>query len=199
MNSFFLRVLFAIWILIFLVIGYFVSILIWNQSSNVILAVLLIGIAAILSGAYLFVMFSMSGMLRSGFDDIKNKVALKEYSDIQEFQNDVLSFLINFFRFPGASIVGGKFEISGKATVNKGKEVSSELELPDNQTKLTYLGVHEHLAVFYVPISLNGQTLGVLTLFLAKPVFPFVKRVLSEFEEYYLDDQLMIVLRDYNN
>ena len=146
-------------------------------------------IASILAGSYLHVVLSIPFQLPKKFDPIKNKVALGEYSNISAFQEDIANFLIVFFNFPGADIVGGKFHFKGCNPTIKKCGVSfddlTEKSFSNNKKRLD-----DNHKAFHLPIMLGNQSLGYMILITKGYTIPVFYSILEDFENYYLDDQI---------
>lgn len=145
----------------------------------------------IIVGAYLYLVLSLPFQLSKKFDKIKDKVALKEYGSVAEFQNDIATFIIDVFAYPGITIDGGVFDFNKaeRLTVN----VDFDLELLSDLSEEKTIKKVNGFKAFYIPISLGNQNLGSMILFSKSFTLPILYAVLLDFENYMLDDQLLHV------
>jgi hypothetical protein len=119
----------------------------------------------------------MCGMLKNGFDDIKNKVALRKYYNANNYQYEVLDYLIKFFSYPGASVEGDVFEIYGCDPCKRGSTPNIEHISKSKIEKVKYIGTINRKTVYVIPIVLDSQNLSKIFLFFPRPVFSYVKKV----------------------
>lgn len=187
-----LKFLVIVWVIVFIGV---IQILVLHFSDNFILPLITFIfslIAGTISGAYLYVVLSIPYIIHKEFDIIKNKVALGKFTSVDHFQSEVAEFLINFFKFPGMTVTGGRFtfknceilEISSKVDYSKISSGADSIQTFTNKGN----------SVVSVPVVMGNNYLGefhleVKTLFLGT-----FKNIISDFENYQLDDLLMIVI-----
>lgn len=151
-------------------------------------------IVSILVGAYLFVVLTIPFKLPGKFDELKNKVALGEYSSIQEFQSEIAEFLVSFFNFFGANVIGGKFHLAKcePKIIDCGIDFSSinKDSFKNNKTRL-----NNSKQAFHLPIKLGVHQLGYIILVTEGFTLPIFYSILKDFENYYLDDQIVHLLK----
>jgi len=149
-------------------------------------------VISIFIGSFVHVVLSIPFKLSQEYDAIKNKVALNEYQSLQEFQEEVACFMIRFFNFKGVDIIGGKFHFEGCNTTIKDCDVDfAHLTKADfTKYKIRLKGNHK---AFYLPIDLGNRHLGSMILITKGYTLPIFYSILQDFENYYLDDQLMIL------
>lgn len=160
-------------------------------TSNLYIPLLLTGvILSVVFCSYLYVILSIPLLLPQKFDLIKNNVALNKYSNLQEFQTAVSNFMVSFFNFKGVDIVGGKFHFTGcePVIIECGVDLT-KIEVQNfSKNKLKLPGNH---TAFFLPIELANQELGYMILVTKGFTLPFVYSILQDFENYYLDDQIL--------
>ena len=152
-------------------------------------------VISIVVGSHLFVVLSIPFQLPKRFDPIKNKVALGEYSSIEEFQLDIANFMVSFFNFAGADIVGGKFHFTNCEHIIIECGVNF-----DNLTKQDFKNknskkIDSNYKAFHLPIKLGNKNLGYMILITKGFTLPILYSILEDFENYYLDDQIVSVMR----
>ncbi len=151
-------------------------------------------IIGVVSGAYFYVIFTIPFALSKKFDVIKNKVALYQYKSVDDFQKDVAGFLIEFFRFPGADIVGGVFlfKNSKQLTINCDEDLT---DIDINSYKdVTKIRLESGKRAFIVPVELAGEKIGSMLLKMEGFSLLAFPKIIEDFEDLYLDDQLMHVI-----
>jgi len=151
-------------------------------------------VVSIIAGSFFNVILSIPFKLPQKFDLLKNRVALGEYKNLQEFQEDIANFILTFFNFVGADVVGGKFHLKTCQPTIKECNVDFSLLNQESFTK-NKLRLNEDYKAFYLPIELSGEDLGYFILITRGYTIPVLYAVLQDFENYYLDDQIKHFLK----
>lgn len=187
-----LKSLIFIWVIVLalalqLVVEYY------NPNSFLSLFAFIMGLlVGTISGAYFYVLLSVPYLILKEFDVIKNKVAMGEFSSVDDFQEDVAFFLMKFFRFPGMTLRGVRFcfkdceplNIYTKADYSKiGKDLSKAEIIKNNG-----------ITVLAVPVIVGEKHLGDFYLETNTIFIRLFKNIILDFENYLLDDLLMIVI-----
>lgn len=161
-----------------------------NQPMQVIPIVIFFSLLSMGIGVYFYVLITIPQQLASAFDVIKNKVALKQYAGVDDFQEEVAEFLIEFFRFPGLEIIGGKFEFlkCTPLTINLPDNFSFDLSRKPSEISWVWKK-HKH-KVLYVPISLGQKQLGHMLLITKGWTLRLFPKIIQDLENNFLDDQL---------
>jgi len=157
--------------------------------------ILIATIVSILVGAYLYVVLSIPFKLPGQFDVLKNKVALREYQHVQDFQTELAEFLIGFFNFFGANIVGGKFHLAkcepkiiecdvDFSAFNKDSFKNNKKKLKNNKR------------AFHLPVKLGSHQLGYIILITEGYTLPLFYSIMKDFENHYLDDQIIHLIKE---
>ncbi len=151
-------------------------------------------ICGVLVGAYSWLLLRIPFELSVRFDVLKNKVALRDYASVDEFQQDVASFLLDFFKFPGLRIQAGYFKFNGAEPlyVNVDFDASSLVDRPYD--KIEVLPAADKRKAFVIPVIIGKHCLGEMILFTRGFTLYLMKDLLSDFENQYLDDQLLHVV-----
>lgn len=148
-------------------------------------------IIAVTSGIYFYTILSIPYKLSRKFDTIKNKVALEAYTSCDDFQEEIANFIIDFFNYPGANVIGGNFHF--KNCKNYIKNSGEDIQKFRSNTITKYKLKSGKNAV-YVPIKIANHNLGDMLLILEGQTLPLFKSIIADFENYFLDDQLYHVL-----
>ncbi len=154
-------------------------------------------VVAVLSGSYLHVLLRIPFDMPEQFDEIKNKVALQAYDSVEDFQQEIGSFLINFFRFSGADIYAGYFKFNGAEPLFLNVDIDIDQVLESDGEKIKRTKISKDVMAFYVPVVIGNKQLGKMILLTKGTVLPFMENVLEDFENYYLDDQLLHVINQH--
>jgi len=190
-----------IWILLVTFLAYKITTL-FATKYNILIPNTIIGLLlGVLSATYFYVILLIPYELGIKFDPIKNKVAQSAFKNTEDFQLEIAQFISEFFHYPGAHIIGGiyKFKDTPTLSINAPNEdlEANTLKNLSKDESVKKISIHNKKA-FLVPIQLGNTPLGYMILFTKGFTFPFIKDLLSDFENYYLDDQLMHVLNQTN-
>ena len=145
--------------------------------------------------------------LATAFDPIKNEVAGGKITDTETFIKRVTSFTAGFFNFSFLDI-SGAFMVTAPTGMVSHKEmpgIEAAMEKFDMENKsrqleeVTRAGTIElgqkEYHLYILPIWFDGEWLGYMGLLTERRIGRFYQKVLMEFENNYLDDLLMILLR----
>ena len=189
--KFSLQLLLSFWILVWSICSWYGVELIFGMSLWQIPATILGTLLAVVSGVYFYTILSIPYKLSRKFDLIKDKVALETYKSSDEFQKEVADFIIHFFNYPGANVIGGNFHFKNCKTYidNSGEDIEKH-----RADKITKVKLKSGKRAIYVPIKIAQHDLGDMLLIMEGPTLPLFKSIISDFENYFLDDQLYHVL-----
>lgn len=185
-----------------IVIGYLTDV----TGKIQLLLILLIAIAGITGGAFLFVLLDLSN-IGCKFDEIKNDIASKTIKTTEEFANRVCTFICNYFNFSFFTIAYCFFNIidsdyvcSDNIIRNNITELkfTSMLNKSQQTEKVTYIGKHsvgdKNYHLYIIPIWFGKEWLGYIGIFSPNKLWNMFILFLSDFENEYVDDQLVHVL-----
>jgi hypothetical protein len=176
-----------------------------NLFYFVLTFVLYLGITVVL-GAFIYFISYIPFNLSTAFDPIKNDIASGRINTIHAFGEQVTEFVTGFFDFSFLDIEYAVFQSDGSEMIstpvhpelmNTLKEfdllhISKQGDEIVKVGKLTVGDLPFHL--YLVPIWFGEQWLGYLALLTPKTMGPFFRRFIQEFENNYIDDQLVHVL-----
>lgn len=145
---------------------------------------------SVVAGSYLHVLLSIPFQMPQEFDKLKNKVALGAYSNLQDFQEDVASFVMKFFSFVGADVVGAKFHFINCQPTIKECEIDFSQLNKESFNKRNKARLNDHHKAYHLPIQLGDEQLGYMILITKGYTLPIFYSILQDFENYYLDDQI---------
>jgi hypothetical protein len=166
---------------------------------------------AVALGSFIYMVSYIPFNLAAAFDPIKNDMAKGAITDATQFGRRVTSFTTHFFDFSFLDISHAFFETESSGLVSHEempgleeimeqfgmKEKSGQLEEIIRAGKIDFQGREYHL--YILPIWFGGTWLGYMGLLTEKRISRFFQRVLMEFENNFLDDLLMLVLRSSNH
>ncbi|MCP4311717.1 MAG: hypothetical protein GY790_10675 [Bacteroidetes bacterium] len=145
--------------------------------------------------------------LAAAFDPIKNDVASGGIRDMKELGRRITGFVTEFFNFAFLDIKHAFLhtDVSGPVSCEELPEAVRAMEefgmLEKSKSmkdiiragKIT-IGQHEY-HLYILPIWLGDQWLGYMGLLSKNRIGRFYQEFLTEFENNFLDDQLMYVIR----
>jgi len=145
--------------------------------------------------------------LAAAFDPIKNDIASGKINDIQELGKRISQFMTRFFNFAFLDIDHAFLhtEKTGVVSFEDLPEAAPAMEqfgmLEKSKTireiiragKISHEQNEYHL--YILPIWLDDQWLGYMGLMSNKRIGRFYQKFLTEFENNFLDDQMMYVSR----
>jgi hypothetical protein len=167
---------------------------------------LLITLGATFLGAFLNVLLDVPNMA-SEFDPIKNAIANRNISSPAEFSEKVVEFLTRFFSFVFFDVrhalvfvIKEEYQFSSNdlrnALTSEDLEYVKEKskELPDGFLYKTIEVAGSKNYMYVVPIIFGDRWLGYFAVLTSMRLLGVFQQVLSQFEDDYLDDQLIHVL-----
>ena len=169
------------------------------------LYIILFLFAAALTGAYLWVLVTLPKGLSAEFDDIKNRIASGEIAGIKDFSDEFSAFLVKFFTFFRFDVVVAVVKIKGHRASFSPVDTHvpainpEELSIKSREgEEVSFIGKFEYenqkLYGYLVPIWFGGDWLGYFAVYTDSKLYGIFRLLLKNFEEQYIDDQLMHVL-----
>jgi len=189
--KFSLQLLLSFWILVWSISSWYGVELAFGISLWQIPATIIGTLLAVLSGVYFYTILSIPYKLSRKFDIIKDKVALESYNNCEDFQKEVADFIIGFFNYPGANVIGGNFHFKDcqKYEYNSGEDIDKF-----KSDSITKHKLKSGKRAIYIPIMIAEHNLGDMLLIMEGKTLPLFKSIMADFENYFLDDQLYHVL-----
>ncbi len=146
-------------------------------------------IISILVGSYIDVVLSVPFELPAKFDPIRDKVAQGGYNSLQEFQREIANFMLDFFNFLGADIVGGKFHFKDCEPLLMECDLDFSQFNPDSFKK-NKKRINANQIAFHLSVHLGNEKLGYMIIITSGYVLPIFYSILEDFVNHYLDDQI---------
>jgi len=193
-------------IAIYCVIGY-IMIHIFHTGFFIIAASTIVYlILAVLFGSFMTIISYIPSNLAGAFDPIKNDIANRRIITSRDFSERLVLFINDFFDFAFLDVEHSLVKIGedepsmsySPSDVDL-KELSS---LAGNSREVNYLGKKtigsEKLHCYIIPIWFGEEWLGFYSVFTKAKLWKIFVDLLADFENSYIDDQLIHVL-DYQS
>ncbi|HOM37401.1 MAG TPA: hypothetical protein P5312_05925 [Bacteroidales bacterium] len=172
-----------------------------------IIVVILFLVIFVLLGAYSYLIVFLPERLNRNFDIIRNKIALGEIDNVEKFSKEVISFLIKhfdyiFFDIEYAGIGVREFDalylsddLNEDFLPNKEKlfRIAADSENPKFLGTIKPLEKKSYL--YLVPVWFYEENIGFIIVVTNRKLGNLFKGILKDFENYYFDDQLKLVIR----
>lgn len=178
-----------------------------NQLYPLVITLLLYMVLVIVVGSMIHVISYIPFNLASAFDPIKNDIAEGKLSTLEELAERITSFTVKFYNFSFLDISHAFIETeqSGLMGFESNKEVEkvlTEFRMLDKSKGLEELSLAGKISLperdyqlYILPIWMGGRWLGYMALLSEKRISRFFQRFLIEYEENFLDDQIMHIVR----
>jgi len=193
-------------IVIFCVIGY-ILIHIFHTGFFVIAASAIIYlILATLFGSFMTIISYIPSNLAGAFDPIKNDIANRRIKTSRDFSERLVFFSNDFFNFAFMdvehSIVKIRQEEPSKSFASVDLNWEELSSMAEKSHEVSYLGKRkiesENLHCYLIPIWFGEEWLGYYGVFTKSKLWKIFVDLLADFENSYIDDQLIHVL-DYQD
>jgi len=169
------------------------------------LVVLFISLIAVLCfavlGSFLYVIWSMQFRIQYEFDDIKNRIASGKIDKLDQFEDELCRFILNFFRYSFFSvnhcIIKLKnrpvhnpdlIQTAGIDEIEKYATTCHDVKLYDRQN--TPQG---RIYTYLLPVWFGHDYHGFILMLTDKRLPGIFKKLLCDFENNFIDDQLLHV------
>jgi hypothetical protein len=178
-----------------------------NQLFPLVMTLLAYLVLVIVVGSMIFVISYIPFNLATAFDPIKNDIAEGKLTTMEELAERITSFTVKFYNFSFLDISHAfiETELSGLMGFECNKEVEKilkEYNILDKSKAYESLSLAGKISLperdyqlYILPIWIGGRWLGYMALLSEKRISRFFQRFLLEYEENFLDDQIMHVVR----
>ncbi len=178
-----------------------------NQLYPLIVTLILYMIAVVIVGSLIHVISYIPFNLASAFDPVKNEIASGEITTIEQLGKRITRFTVQFFDFSFLDIThafiqtGNSDLISHEPLPAQVEQMLKEYGMVDRSKemeemiragKITLPEGDYHL--YILPIWFGNQWLGYMTLLSEKRINRFFQQFLMDFENNFLDDQIMHIV-----
>ena len=178
-----------------------------NQLYPLVITLLAYLILVIVVGSMIHVISYIPFNLATAFDPIKNDIALGKILSIEQLGERITAFTVQFYNFSFLDITHAYIEIeeSGIIGFESNKELDkilNEYRMLDKSKALEEITLAGKVSLperdyqlYILPIWLGETWLGYMALLSEKRISRFFRRFLMEYEENFLDDQIMHLVR----
>ena len=170
------------------------------------MVIVFLAIIFVVVGSYFYLIVCLPDRLSRNFDRIRNDIASRHINNEEQFARKVNKFLIKQFNFIFLDIEysamgireSGKIYFNDDFPVELIEDYDKFFKKSCETSNVSYFGVIRPLArkshLYLIPIWFGDQCLGFLLVVTSKKLSSLFKGILSDFEDFYVDDQLMHVL-----
>ena len=178
-----------------------------NQLYPLIITLLAYIILVVIVGSLIYVISYIPFNLATAFDPIKNDIATDKINTIEDLGERLTIFTVQFYNFSFLDISHAYFETEGSGIMGyesnmQVDKVLKELRMLDKSKTLEEITLAGTISLpdhdyhlYILPIWLGGKWLGYMALLSEKRISRFFQRFLMEFEDNFLDDQVMHLVK----
>ncbi len=178
-----------------------------NQLYPLVITLLLYMVLVIVVGSMIHVISYIPFNLATAFDPIKNDIAEGKLSTMEELAERITSFTVKFYNFSfldisHAFIETGQSGLMGFESNKEVEKVLKDFRMLDKSKELEELSLAGKISLperdyqlYILPIWIGDRWLGYMALLSEKRISRFFQRFLIEYEENFLDDQIMLIVR----
>jgi hypothetical protein len=178
-----------------------------DQLYPLVITLLVYIIGATIVGSMIHVISYIPFNLATAFDPIKNDIASGRIATLEQLGERITSFTVQFYNFSFLDISHAFIQTEQSGVLghwknsrveemlknNKLMETSRQLLKIKRVDKISLEGEEYHL--YLLPIWLGENWLGYMALLSKNKISRFFQRFLMEYEENFLDDQIMHLVR----
>jgi hypothetical protein len=178
-----------------------------DQLYPLVITLLVYIIAATIVGSMIHVISYIPFNLATAFDPIKNDIASGRIASLEQLGERITSFTVQFYNFSFLDISHAFIQTEQSGVLGHWKNSQVEEMLKKHELletsrqllkikwvdKISLEGEEYHL--YLLPIWLGENWLGYMALLSENRISRFFQRFLMEYEENFLDDQIMHLVR----
>ena len=180
-----------------------------NQLYPLVITLLVYMIVVVILGAMIHVISYIPFNLATAFDPIKNDIASGDISSIKQLGERITSFTVQFYNFSFLDISHAYMEIQESGIIgfeynSQVDKVLKEYSMLDKSRVLEEITLAGKISLperdyqlYILPLWLGESWLGYMAILSEKRIGRFFQRFLMEYEENFLDDQIMHLVRFY--
>ncbi len=162
-------------------------------------------VAVVVIGSFIHVVSYIPFNLATAFDPIKNEIASGKINSLEQLQKRITRFTTGFYNFAFLDIEHAVIQMDGAGLVSHEEvpgleevlntygmlEKSRQLETIIRAGRITLGG--RNCQLYILPLWFGERYLGYMALVSGRRIRPFFQKFLMEFENNFLDDQILIV------
>ncbi len=192
---------------IYIVIGFLLYELLNAGVFVLILAFILYLVVAVIIGGFLHIISYIPSNLAGAFDPIKNDIAAGKINSLSLFSERLVKFMISFFDFAFFDIEHCIVKIKSEQPVTSFEEEISKLPVDWEEIIIVSKKIkgveyikridsNQGMFHFYIlPVWFGEEWLGYIGIFTRGKIWKIFRELLSEFENNFIDDQLIHILK----
>lgn len=175
------------------------------QGVTTIIMTMVFIVIFVVVGAVFYVLFRIPFTLQYRFDDIKNRIANGTLTTMNELEKELSDFIIQFFTFAFFDIEECAIQIRDRKIYLSSDHLRDlfqydELAIRSAETqKSIRLGKTGSPTgkyfVLLIPLWFGEEWFGYILVFSRTRFIPFTREILEDFEDNFIDDQLIHVHR----
>jgi hypothetical protein len=178
-----------------------------DQLFPLVITLLVYLILVILVGSLIHVISYIPFNLATAFDPIKNDIAEGRISTIEELAERITTFTVRFYNFSFLDISHAFLETEASGVIgfesnNQVDKVLKEYRMLDKSKVLEEITLAGKISLpqrdyylYILPLWMGGTWLGYMALLSEKRISRFFQLFLMEYEDNFLDDQIMHLVK----
>jgi len=178
-----------------------------NHLYPLVITLLVYMVVVVILGAMIHVISYIPFNLATAFDPIKNDIASGDISSIKQLGERITSFTVQFYNFSFLDISHAYVEIQESGIIGFESnslvdKVLKEYNILDKSRVLEEITLAGKISLperdyqlYIIPLWLGESWLGYMAILSEKRISRFFQRFLMEYEENFLDDQIMHLVR----
>ncbi len=162
---------------------------------------LIAGVIFTVGGSFLYVLWDLQFSLQYEFDDIKNRIASGDIKSLDQFGKALHSFILHFFRYSFFSVMECAVLLKDRPVYDPGNITAADISALEDYAsssagvtlfdkKITEQG---KTYMYVLPIWFGNEYYGLILLYSGKRLPGIFRSFLSDFENNFIDDQLVHV------
>jgi hypothetical protein len=178
-----------------------------NHIYPLLITLLIYLILVVILGSMIHVISYIPFNLATAFDPIKNDIAAGRLTSMEALGERLTRFTVEFYNFSFLDITHAYIETEGSGIIGfesntQVDKVLKEYEMLDKSKALEEITLAGKISLrdrdyqlYILPLWLGETWLGYMALLSEKRISRFFQRFLMEYEDNFLDDQVMHVVR----
>ena len=178
-----------------------------NQLYPLVITLLLYMLLVIVVGSMIHVISYIPFNLATAFDPIKNDIAEGRISTIEELAERITTFTVQFYNFSFLDISHAFLETEASGVIgfesnNQMDKVLKDYRMLDKSKVLEEITLAGKISLperdyylYILPLWMGGTWLGYMALLSEKRISRFFQLFLMEYEDNFLDDQIMHLVK----
>ncbi len=205
LESFQLKVFTITYFLSCVLIYWLLSFFLYKLDVGILIIISLgLLVLATLGWAFLYILFSIPQRLAESFDSIKNDISSGKINQLDDFAEEVCSFLVRFYNYSFFDIHYSAMKIAGKDMHFSSELITEALDwrkVEDEAGNSENIIYHKKIQVddkklhsYTIPVYFGDRLLGFFSVFTPHSLGKLRLKLLSDLENFYIDDQLIHVI-----